>query len=304
MDKNNIAFWHPILQRAEIPTPKTFTVTIPGVGRELMLHLEEKVPLSGLVKAKGLKNIAEWAKGEMQTLSTREVFIRSGLTSMKHSWGSTCMVNGARSIWKNLCNIAYESLIHDLDIDTWSIREFLTLDYTLQAFNGMPVAREVRFFIHKGAILHEQAYWPALSVKEFNVSTLWDQHFRQISDLNSVYVEDARDLALKVAHVFRDSGEAWSVDVCMCAMDPRNENPLIRQRSGMWFVTDMALAERSYFYTVDEDGEEKEGNFTLDLPILHKPLTGYETPQEKMMREHSERLRSLMVGAFTPKVPA
>jgi hypothetical protein len=106
---------------------------------------------------------------------------------------------------------------------------------TLPAYEGMPLAREFRFFVSDGEIHCWHPYWPEFAVERGHPTDPdWKSKVAELSSLVGTEKDTVFELARRVAVEFEKDG-AWSVDICKTA-------------DGRWLVTDMAVAERSWHW--------------------------------------------------------
>ena len=163
-------------------------------------------------------------------------FLRTDFFSGKHSWSETCYLAQRDEVGQHIYNLIEEShavSMIGLPTDVWVVREFLELENAFTAFRGMPISREYRFFVEGGKIIHEQPYWPPGAIHSASRAD-WQDILVDYNDMSLPVVDEARALARRVADVFDGRGQ-WSVDIC-------------RTKGGKFYVTDMAIGERSYLW--------------------------------------------------------
>lgn len=189
------------------------------------------------------------------------LFFRTGQTSGKHNWNRTCKLEAAEDVESHMRNLAQHSHIVSmvgLPLNVWAVREWLDIEHKFTAFGGMPIGREFRYFVQEGKIIHEQPYWPPESIEGHTEADRWEEKLRKMNGRSGTSF--ARSLAQQVAERieerFDHPDSCWSVDVC-------------KTETRGWMMTDMAPAERSYFWDPDrrfESLEEKIGEQNLNLP--------------------------------------
>jgi len=229
--KSCITYWFPKLDG--LPVPKTYIIKTGITAEEQIRYadcdniIEDKIRLLiGDIKNRGFE-------------LGYPVFLRTGQTSAKHDWKDSCFISSDENIRSHVDTIILFSCLADmigLPADIWAVREFLKLDYTFRAFEDMPIAREFRFFVENGRIMHEQPYWPPHSIKRPSAND-WEEKLKDMSilgdDKNKVY-----ELVYEVADRFKND-IGFSVDVC------KTEN-------GDWYITDMAPADNSFKWSDKE----------------------------------------------------
>ena len=116
---------------------------------------------------------------------------------------------------------------------TWVVREWLDLDVAFTAFDGLPIATEVRAFIGAGSMRCSHHYWPMrVLADQGNVTEpRWRDYLAKQHRTATAERHRWRPIVDLVAAAFG----SWSVDLC-------------RIREGAWFVTDMARAEDSWHW--------------------------------------------------------
>lgn len=232
-DKNCLSYWFPKLESAGIPVPKTEILTIPEEARAAIWELFDgkKIDMSPINQfAADIEAAAKRIAGPDKKYYP--YFIRTGQTSHKHAWEKTCWCSRDSDIPSHIVALAEFSECADmlgLPWHTWAVREMLpTKPITiLGRYGGFPLVPEVRCFIKAGEILCSHPYWPTEAVFKGGCDS------PLIAGLAQDMSGDWRPLAQQAAEAFADD-EAFSVDI------------LPTERG--WYVTDMALARRSYHW--------------------------------------------------------
>lgn len=228
IDKNCLSYWFPLLEQGAIPVPRTHII-------KTLLRLEDLQDEHGQdIDAEYDEFIAKIrAKAD---LLGYPCFLRTGQCSAKHNWRDSCYIEDPDQLGYHIWNIVEYSMcagMFGLRTNVWAVREFLPLNvaFTLPGYEGMPVAKEYRFFIKGGNIECWHDYWPLKAIEQGKPADLdWQAQYDDF--LRTEKFDRVLSVAENVAYLFRDDGE-WSVDLC-------------QHQDGRWFVTDMALAEQSY----------------------------------------------------------
>lgn len=178
-------------------------------------------------------------------------FLRTGQTSNKHRWKKTCHLACREAVEQHVFELVEFSEMADfigLDTRVWAIRELLPTEpvCVLPAYGDFPLVPEVRCFIQGGSIICAHPYWPEKAIRMGfpGEATLADGEFNVVPANFDEIVAKCHDVgdgwfvwASHVAEAFKDDDsfdDGFSVD-------------LLPTKRG-WFVTDMALASRSFHW--------------------------------------------------------
>lgn len=167
------------------------------------------------------------------------VFIRTDLASAKHDGPRAYKANNASEINKILCRT-----VEDNELKLWMnpeqpqafvVRQFLELDSLFNAFGGLPIAREWRLFVST-ELLCAHPYWPEDAIDFYVDEPIeWRQGLAELHEPppEREWLELVRQALTAVS--LCDKAEAWSVDFA-------------RDKSGKWWLIDMAVAEQSWHW--------------------------------------------------------
>lgn len=160
------------------------------------------------------------------------VFMRTDAASKKHSMENSSKIskNDADTIKENYRNLIEFNMTHMLPFNSLYIREWLDLKHRFKAFEGTPIAEELRFFIHNGEILGYHFYWPEKAIEK--AGSDWRQDWLKTKRDALENRGDAVRQAKIVAEKFRGQG-FWSLDFA-------------RAENGEWYAIDMAKGEISW----------------------------------------------------------
>jgi hypothetical protein len=245
-----LSYWYP--KTHSLPSPSTLFVEAPITTGMLAdkgeLYREQIEKIESMVE-------------EHAHCHTFPMFFRTGQTSGKHNWNQNCVLGSVDEVESRVRNLAQHSHIVSmvgLPLNVWAVREWIDIQHEFTAFGGMPVGREYRFFVQKGKVMHCQPYWPEEALEGYTNADGWKEDLRDLNQMPPPY--GAIDIALlaadRITERFDYPESCWSVDVC------KTEEP-------SWMMTDMAPAERSYFWDPNGDDqslEEKIGGQNLNLP--------------------------------------
>jgi hypothetical protein len=227
MDKNCLSYWFPKLQAAGVPVPETHIVRAPN----LFSLLEGGTP----------EGFGEFI-AELTALANSlgyPCFLRTGQGSGKHSWERTCFLQHADNIKQHVYELVEWSecvSLFGLPHDVWAVRKFLNTRpiCLLPRYRNMPLVREVRAFVRGGKVECHHPYWPATAITDgFTPGIHNPLAVEIIKEATDFDHGPALALAETVAKAFADD-DAFSVDVL--------------ETADGWYVTDMALAARSWHW--------------------------------------------------------
>lgn len=226
-DRTCMSYWLPRLEAAGIPVPRTRMVPMSRDAYRDMFNLFDGKPLEGP------------ATPFLQKLETvaKEigfpVFLRTGMTSGKHSWSRTCALTDPSRLTQHVASLIEFSecaSLVGLSCEWWAVREMLptTALAICSRYGDMPVCREFRCFVSDCEVRCIHPYWPAEALARGGV-----ERGEEIAQILACCPDEStvRELASKAGAAV---GGEWSVDV-------------LETRRG-WYVTDMAEAARSWHW--------------------------------------------------------
>lgn len=163
--RSSMCQWFPKVQCLNIPMPKTIIIEVP---QELLLEFldPESDP-----EVESPSWYGFYAPNILKTVRNLQnehgVFIRTDLSSGKHSWDKSCFISAEKLedetwIWGHLSIVIEENECASplgLPYKTVVVREFIPLAAEFTAFSGMPVAPERRYFVKDGEVLCHHSYW-------------------------------------------------------------------------------------------------------------------------------------------------
>lgn len=247
-DRNCLSYWFPRLLAAGLPVPRTKLLTMPEDCAAAIWAV-----LDGKCSKEQEQSIDSFA-GQLADAADEvalgyPLFLRTGQFSGKHNWKETCFVAERKSLGRHVVTLAEMSemfgMFGELPWTVWAVRELLPTKpvCTLPNYGDFPLVPEARCFVRDGKVVCWHSYWPDKSIAAgFPVAGgLRDDDARELPSNFADIVRAAHDLdqsafmplAETVAKAFKGDG-GWSVD-------------LLPTERG-WFVTDMAIAERSFHW--------------------------------------------------------
>jgi hypothetical protein len=223
MNKNCLSHWYPILQRTGVRTPDTLILDLGEDGWNLAGMLDGDDPGEPLNRLTSFINDCGESLGY-------PMFLRTGLTSGKHSWEKTCYLTSPQAIQQHVYSLVeFSHLAHIMGLshNVWVCRRMIATAplFRCVGYGNMPVVHERRWFIRDGKLQCSHPYWPKKALSQGRP----DRH-DWILCMDELSVQFGLEAVAKVAGGFDGY---WSVDV-------------LKDESGDVWVTDMALGADSY----------------------------------------------------------
>ena len=171
------------------------------------------------------------------------LFMRSDQGSAKHDYDHSCHVASEDKLLGNLACLFEWHLMVDLWPVAIVFRELLNLNSPFKAFDGLPIAKERRYFVDDGKVICHHPYWPIGAIEQVRGHKELPGSWMEM--LESINKEDIEVPYLtKLAEDFNEKVPGfYSVDFAQ-ALDGGHE---------IWFMIDAARGELSYH------PEHKEG---------------------------------------------
>lgn len=237
--------WLPAVEAAGVPFPQTVVIESSRVDMSIVCSWYD----SFCLETDHETRLEQWKRVVAETRQVASeiglpCFIRTAHTSGKHDWERTCYNDDLDKIGHRLSMLVEDTLLKDLSLGFFVVREFLPLKAFFHAFWGkMPVAREFRFFAEPGKVYHVQPYWPPYTIKRPSIED-WEEKLAELSRLDDATREELSTMALRVVEKL---GHRWSVDFA-------------QHEDGRWFLIDMAHADISFVWPGEWDGERFRGS--------------------------------------------
>ena len=216
--------WYSRIKGLPIPQPRTETVLLSK--KNILEFWKEKVPEDVLKKV--LKIIADDFK--------YPVFIRTDQSSAKHYWRDACYVESEGKLKDNIWGVVEFNMCADfagLPFQAIVVREYIPMASVFEAFNGMPVNPERRYFVKGGEVLCHHHYWIEEAINGKNSPNLPENWKDLLKEVNTETPEEIELLTGYAEMVSEAVPGHWSVDFC-------------KAKDGTWFLIDMALAAESW----------------------------------------------------------
>lgn len=228
--ENCLSYWFPKILAAGLPVPRTDIVTASKAVQEDLFRVFDCKETTG---------IAEPFLNQLKASAIAmglPCFLRSGHTSGKHDWTTTCYVQDPDCMQAHvLLIIQYGecSSLVGLPWDVWAVREYLPVRplAVCKFYRKMPICREYRFFVTDGKVACHHPYWPVHAIAIGGVNFTKEQ-YAQWFDYREGELEELTEIACRAGAAV---GGNWSIDLL--------------ETSRGWYVTDMARAVDSYHHT-------------------------------------------------------
>jgi len=169
------------------------------------------------------------------------VFARTDKMAAKHSWNSTCYVATENDLDEHIASLVDHTLNCDMIgkmVDGIAIREYIEMESSFTAFDGLPISRERRYFARDGEVECHHPYWQEDAIR-FTDPASEPPNWREfLSGLNYESFDEIDTLtryAEKIAAVLEGY---WSIDFCRCKTK--------RGQPGKWYFIDCALGTESW----------------------------------------------------------
>ncbi len=162
------------------------------------------------------------------------LFLRSDMGSAKHDYDRSCCLKSEKELLGHIACLIEWHLMRDLWPAAIVFREMLQLNAPFLAFDGLPIAKERRYFVDEGKVLCHHPYWPKGAIEQGrNWSKLpagWQQKLAEINR------EDEGEISC-LTRMAEDFAECvpgfFSVDFAQAA-------------DGRWYMIDAARGELSW----------------------------------------------------------
>ena len=162
------------------------------------------------------------------------LFLRSDQGSAKHDYDHSCHVEKESDLLGHLACLFEWHLMVDLWPQALVFRELLSLCAPFKAFDGLPIARERRYFVDEGKVICHHPYWPEGAIEQGRKARSLPVGWREmLAEINS---EDEGETSCltRMAEAFAENVPGfYSVDFAQKA-------------DGQWVMIDAARGELSY----------------------------------------------------------
>lgn len=224
--------WWPRIEGV-LPAPKT----------EIFRLIDEQVwDIIGLLDGEPLPTgLAECLSYAARTSVGFPLFLRTDQGSAKHDYAHSCLVAKEDDLLPHLATLIEWHMIRDLWPQAIVFRELLELNAPFKAFDGLPIAKERRYFVDDGKVMCHHPYWPKGAIEAGRRwSKLPRRWKKMLADIN---LESEEEVALLtgLAEEFAEAVPGfYSVDFA-------------QKTDGQWVLIDAARGELSWHPQHAED---------------------------------------------------
>lgn len=164
-------------------------------------------------------------------------FLRTDLLAAKHNFLNSCYVKDEYSITRSMVSLVEaHAMSMNLPIPlAFVVREFVQLKHHFTAFDGLPIAKERRYFVEGMRTVCHHAYWPKEAIINPEPENSWSIYLK---DLNAETVHEIDQLSraastIGVALEKKTGYRNWSLDFA-------------QDIAGVWWFIDAAIASTSW----------------------------------------------------------
>ena len=166
MNKNSMLNWWPLVATARVQKPKTALVKVEDPQR-LWEVLEGRSSWPGELIYQLIMAI--------RVVGT-PAFIRGDLVSGKHGDMTGWRLNShdinehdLPTLNRRLYNIVEAQAMGPEEMpEAFAVRRFIPLNSSFEAFHGLPIARERRYFVNEGKVICHHVYWPQDAIQFYS----------------------------------------------------------------------------------------------------------------------------------------
>jgi len=235
INHNSLIYWYPEVSKL-FKTPATKYLYLPNMVKWLDQGLSNET----------IKKIDAFLQHQYP------IFLRTDLTSAKHNYDESCIVNNEKELAKKIYNTLDFNFSVDLYPEYLVFRQYLDVYSTFKAFNSLPIGRELRFFINDGKVECIHRYW----VKEVFTTDRWairtiPKNWEELwDDLYNIPQSELIRLKGEIESNFPSSLKnlSWSMDFAYARPYSIKEDYAYH-----WYLIDMGIAEDSYHSSHNKD---------------------------------------------------
>jgi len=218
MNLNSMLYWWPRIEGLPIPKPRTILVPF-GETDRVAANAEA---VTGEMVAKVDRVISKFHL---------PVFLRTDLSSAKHSWERSCFYKG-QNLGGHLLELLSETIATTFSLPSaFVVREYIPMNAAFVAFRGLPIGQERRYMVEDSKVERHFPYWPESAVAE-GVWTTSDWR-RILKELNRESKPEVTLLTGYAEQVSTSLRGYWSVDFC-------------RAKDEKWILIDCARGDDSW----------------------------------------------------------
>lgn len=239
--KNRLTYWYPKLKMLEDVLPKTLIIPYPHYS---FLEFIETGKFTENFTFETCQNLLNSCWDAVEQLNFN-AFIRTDLSSAKHCGEAGCVIRRKEDLLPVL-----SMLVSDNELkfgiggpipESLVFRQHLKLNSKFEAFEGLPIANEWRFFASKEKTECFHFYWPDEAFENLHERDLpttkdWKHKLKLLknktSDQKLTSLSDLAKIATREVGM-AERGKTWSVDFA-------------EDLNGKFWLIDMADAKESW----------------------------------------------------------
>lgn len=220
--RSSLLTWWPAVRRSGVPAPRTIIVK---AGWERLAGYLDGQDVGILRHVERAARALGWPE--------RPVFLRTDQASAKHSYIQTCFLDRATRLPYNLYRLIDENFAYGLSPQAIVVRRWLPLYHEFTAWQGLPIAKERRYFVRDGQVICHHPYWPAEALERPMARPSVPDWRERLRRLNAESKGEVLELTGYAARVGQYLAGYWSIDFAQDA-------------DGQWWCIDMAAGELSW----------------------------------------------------------
>jgi hypothetical protein len=232
IDKTSMLYWYPIAVKGagELGIAKTLFLELDKVHKDLkiiLIRLFCQEPLKENELA--ILRKFNWICNAMAEQIGYPLFVRNDQASHKHEWRETCYIDTPDKLLHNIQNQIELNIMHELPINAIVFRELIKTKKEFEAFDGMPITKERRYFIENGKVICHHEYWVEEAFKHYK-KQLWEEPLKRMNHQGEQEVEYLTKQAERISKLIP---EYFSID-------------FLQDENSKWWLIDMAEGEKSF----------------------------------------------------------
>jgi hypothetical protein len=238
VERSSMLNWWPKVEMLKW-SPETYVVSAPANVIEMLDGLKPEA-----------KFVDEMIAAAMTWIGF-PLFLRTDQYSGKHSWSKACYVPSLDKLWRRVWNVLDMATAMDLPTRAFVLRRYIEPDegtLLVHKFLGMPLRRELRYFVSDGRVVCRHSYWPADAVDDPRFETRYPELRAEVERLDATMDRETAGLYEMVTIVARSVPGDWSVDFMWCGRERR------------WYLIDMADASVSWHPECEYAGRFEHGH--------------------------------------------
>lgn len=220
---NSMELWWPLIKHTDVPKPHTQLASLPLYAVWMLIDSK-----SNIIDKKDLEEKL-YRMFQFYVQNEKDFFIRGYYHSAKHERGNFKLnhLTTKEEFLHEYKTLLNATLMKDLPIGGLAFREYIELESYYNAFNGLPIAKEIRWLVHKNGN-DCVAYWPASAIKFMDSPMVENyQELHKKIAINKEEEQITQKYALKLYDALKIKHDYWSFDFA-------------KGKDGIWYFIDCA----------------------------------------------------------------